>query len=155
QWVTQNEVAALRLQDPKVDYVVGSTDVQTRSDLEPQIRDLIDRGLQRQGFKLITSGKPDFYVTFYKKAKNEKWASTWAGDTRAINDTPLVIFPGYDRDLANRARDGDFYVTFYDPHTQMPSWAGRVAITDEGPKLGTIEADQAVAKLITEFRKAA
>src|SRR4051812_22167934 len=63
QWVTQNEVAGLGLQEPKVDFVVGSTDVQTRSDLEPQIRDLIDRGLQRQGFRQTTDGKPDFYVT--------------------------------------------------------------------------------------------
>jgi hypothetical protein len=155
RWVSQNDVKVLRLEEPEVDFITGSSTVTSREDVVPRAREVIDRALKDVGYQQVGDGTPDFFVTFYIKAKDQDWVSTWQGATDSINSTPLVIFPGYNRDMAYRSREDDFYVTFYDPKTLRPSWTGRVVTTSPMSNPGSPEAEHAASELFKELKKPA
>lgn len=154
-WLNQDASIRLRLSDPNTDYVIMKwIKVTQRPELEAQVRPVIEKNLQKNGFfPALGNQKPDFYVTFYAKAKDEDWVSTWTGITPGVN-APVIIFPDYDRSKDYQYVDGMVYLTFYDSESKKPVWSGRANTAAFGPaREPAIEA--AVNQLVEEFKKAA
>jgi hypothetical protein len=154
-WVTQSASIQLRLSDPNVDYtILNWIRIRQRPDLESQIKPVVDQDLQKNGFfPALGDQKPDFYVTYYAKAKDEDWISTWTGITPGVN-APVIVFPNFDRAKDFQHVDGMVYLTFYGADSKKPIWTGRANTEAFGPnREPAIEA--AVNQLVDEFKKAA
>jgi len=126
QWVSQEHVEELHLLDPKINYLASTVRVTRNEADEERIKAIVDESLRKQGFGPSGGAPPDFYVTYYKQAKNEDWVSTWSGFTTSIDDVPVVIFPDYSRAGARGYREGVAYLTIYDAETQKPAWTGNL-----------------------------
>ncbi len=155
QWISQSEADQLRLMKPPIDYMSGNVKVVRRPDLEQKLRSDIEADLNKEGYKANTDGNPDFYVTFYGKAKDENWVSSWEGNTAGVRNVPVVIFPEFDRDKARNYTEGTVYVTVYDARSKAPAWTGVMTKPNIGPTLTESEASSAVSQIVTEFGKEA
>lgn len=127
RWVGPAEVKELNLTRL---YVEGPSSepvrIVERPDLERRLRPLVERGFREQGLLPSGAEPPDFYVTFYGKAADEDWVSSWSGMTAALVHVPLAIFPEYDGSRAREFRDGDVYLTLYDRRSKRPAWTATV-----------------------------
>jgi hypothetical protein len=151
QWVTQPEAAYLNLQNPPtVDFVLGSSDITRRPDIEPGLISTVDQELQAKGFTLTTAN-PDFYVTIFGRAKNSDWVSTWQGSAPSVDNVPIIMYPGYDRGQARTYRDGMIVLVFYDAKTRKPAWTGVMAgvLQKRSVDLASVQKD--LTQLIKDF----
>jgi hypothetical protein len=152
QWVTNSEARQLNLDNPKqIDYMTGFAKLKQRKDVEPQLKGSIDQELKRQGYSEV-SGSPDFYVTYFGKAKDQDWISTWSGSVPSIGNIPLIMYPGFNQTVARTYRDGDLLLVFYDAKTKSPAWTGVMsgALSKQQVNLGTVTAD--LGQLVGEFK---
>lgn len=158
-WVTQDQVNELKLTNPKIDFIAGSVRVIRKEAEEGAIKAAIDESLRKQGFVLnagsSAGARPDFYVTYYGKAKNDDWVSTWTGSTPAVGNVPLVIFPDYNRESARTFHDGVVYLTVYDAKTQKPAWTGNASSSDFERRLEGPELLAAIDRLTKSFKDSA
>ncbi len=155
QWVTQNQIQELKLVDPRIDYITDQARIVERPAQEQRVKPLIEAALKKQGYVLSQEARPDFYVTYYGKAKNDDWVSTWAGSTPAVDNVPVIIFPYYSRESTRTHREGVVYLTIYDARTQKPVWTGSISNMNfehglDGPALSA-----AIDQLTREFKESA
>jgi hypothetical protein len=154
QWLTQNQVRELRLEDPYTNDVTSApVRVVIRPELESRIRPLVEADLRTQGLVSSRSTPPDFYVTYYGKAKNEDWVSSWSGITPGIWRTPVVIFPNYSLGAARDSRDNVVYLTFYDRRTKRPAWTGSIDRSNYGKSLDDATLSSEINDLTRAFQK--
>jgi hypothetical protein len=152
-WIDGDAARRLRLDNPAgIDFVTGYTSIVRRPEIEPDLKASVERELHSRGFT-ENAEHPDFYVTFYGKAKDEDWVSTWSGRTPSIENVPLIMYPNLDRAAARAYREGSLLLVFYDPRTRKPAWTGSIANALSGKKvdLSTVTAD--LGSLVAEFRR--
>lgn len=125
-WLTQDDARRLRLSDPKFDYMSGEVRVTQRPEVEEKLKKVIEQDLQAKGYKPTNAPNPDFYVTYYGRAKNQDWVSTWKGATPAINNVPIVAYPHLSQAEAYQYRDGTLLLVLYDPRTARSAWTGSI-----------------------------
>jgi hypothetical protein len=155
QWLTQADADRLKLQNPKFDYLAGTARIVRRPELEARVRPEIEKRLEKDGFEASVGGTPDFYVTYYGKAKDEDWVSSWQGATLTINNVPVVIFPNFNQDYAYQFREGIIYLVIYDPKTRKPAWTGKLQSEKFGPHFESPEITAAVDQLADNFKASA
>jgi hypothetical protein len=116
-----------------------------------------DRSSIGSSLKTAINEKPDFYVTYYGKARDRDWISTWSGRTPTKNRVPVVIFPNYDETAipALQHQEGLVYFVVYDAKTRMPAWSGAISQSDPNPDFSSPQTEAAIDKLIDEFRNSA
>jgi hypothetical protein len=151
KWIGQTEADQLRLQNPPIDFMAGSVKITRRPTIEDKIRSKTEESLKKKGYRPSESEPPDFFVTFYGKAKNEDWISSWEGFTQSAYGVPIVISPNFDRELSRKYQEGVAYLTFYDAKTTKPTWTGTISSSEFGPKFGDVKVASAIDNLITEF----
>jgi hypothetical protein len=155
QWVGQDQVSELNLSNPDIDFLSGQTRIVNRPEVEARVKKQVDADLQGRGFVLASGSPPDFYVTYYGKAKDDDWISTWNGLTPTANQVPVIIFPGYKQESTGTYRDGAVYLTFYDAKSKKPSWAGSVIDASYGKDFDQPALVAAVDSLVKSFAESA
>lgn len=130
QWLDQAKAQEFRLNDPEIDFLTEGVEIERRPELEARFCPMIDKILLNKGYVKSADGKPDFFVTYYAKAANQNWVSTWRGSTPGINNVPVVIFPEFKRELGYDYRLGNIYLVLYDPRTFSAAWTGTAADPD-------------------------
>ncbi len=141
QWVTQAESRDLNLQNPPtIDFIVGVTRITRRPDIEGQLQASVDKDMKMRGFALA-SANPDFYVTYFGRAKDQDWVSTFEGQVPSVDNVPIIAYPGLDRAQARTYRDGTIMLVFYDAKTKAASWNGSITgvLTQKGVDVATVE----------------
>jgi hypothetical protein len=141
------------LNNPRIDYIAGSTRVVYVPQINQKIRSLVEQELNQNGYAPSPDSYPDFFVTFYAKKKDQDWVSSWSGTTPSVQNVPVVIFPGYERTGTRRFQEGMVYLTLYDSKTKRPSWTGSVQTLKLESDVGKPEDVAAVEKLVEELRK--
>lgn len=152
-WLTQEDAKQLDLENPKIDYIAGAVRVVQKPEIEQKIRDVVETDLRKQGFQPAQSGNPDFYVTFYGKAKNEDWVSSWHGFTAGVQNIPIVMYPDLERASAFRYQEGTLLVVFYDPKTRRPAWTGSIFGVLSGQAVNEAQVATSLKLLIQDFKK--
>jgi hypothetical protein len=155
QWVGQPQVQTLDFGNPDIDYLTGNVDVIRDPEVDRRFRPVIDEKMAQAGFVPDRSGSPDFYVTYFAKAENRKWVSTWEGTTPSFDFVPVVIFPRYDQNYAYLYHDRTIYLVVYDAHTKMPAWMGSDTHLDFGGKFDTPDVTASLDKLVEDFHREA
>lgn len=153
RWVNQSDAKNLNLENPNVEYMTGSTKVTQNPGLEKRIRPVIDQRFEQDGYHQLQTGTPDFFVSYYGKAKDRDWVSTWTGNTLTENNVPIVIFPGFNRRFANKYQEGTVYLVIYDAHSKSPAWSGNINRSDFGPDFGGSQTVAAVDQLVDQFKQ--
>jgi hypothetical protein len=124
QWLGQAEAAELRLSNPPVDYMGGTVRIERDPDLDSRLRPKVEESLRRKGFRPVTQGMADLFVTFYVEQKDGDWSSSWDGSTVGVENVPIVMFPDFDKALARRYSAGNVYLVLYDVESKRPVWTG-------------------------------
>jgi hypothetical protein len=151
QWLSEGDAKALKLDNPtQVDFITGYSTVKRRADLEPRLKTVVDDKLKAMGFSAALGG-PDFFVTYFGKAKDEDWVSTFNGRVPSIENVPLVMFPGFDRSAAHAYVEGTLLLVFYDPRTKSPVWTGSMSRALEGKELNLGTVTAALERILSEF----
>jgi len=143
RWVADPEAKLLQLENPPfIDYVIGSSPIRRRPDIEGQIKDSIDQQLEAKGFKQ-DGQNPDFFVAYYGRAKDQDWESTWRGYAPSVENVPIIMYPDYSRSEARTYRDGTILIVFYDSKTKRPSWTGEMTgvLQKQGVDVATLSRD--------------
>jgi hypothetical protein len=153
QWLTPDVADFLKLHDPHVDYVTSFVHVMQRPEIEGNLRPMVENALIKVGYKLDTGLEPDLYVTFYAKAKDQDWVSSWNGNTPGINDVPIVVSPDYDRELLYRFREGNIYLVLYNRKSKAPVWTGVDMSLRDVKVLKYSDIQTGINRLVTELRK--
>lgn len=152
RWLSDDEARTLKLDAPKVDYFTDSITVDRDNELDGRVHQAMDRQLQATGYRAVSEGKPDFYVSYYVKQPDDTWLSSWRGITSAINETPVVIFPDFDRSKISTYRKGQVYLVFYDARTRRPAWTGIAMSQAFGPAEDLSKVEPIIASLMGEYR---
>ncbi|MGZ3697252.1 MAG: DUF4136 domain-containing protein [Bdellovibrionota bacterium] len=155
QWVSDADAKSLQLSNPKINYIVGASKVVRRPAIEPRIKASVDQHLQTKGFTQATLTPPDFYITYFGRAKDEDWVSTWTGTVPSIGNVPVIMYPNYDSADTRTYRDGDILIVFYDAKTKQPSWSGTVtnALNKQDVNMQTVTAS--LDKILVNVQPAA
>lgn len=152
QWITPAIARDMKLSDPKLDYVIMNwINVVRRPDISAKVEEVVSADLDEKGYGRAKDGKPDFYITFYAKQKDDDWLSSWAGNTPGII-APVVIFPYYSRAQSQENLDHVVYLTVYDGKSLKPVWTGRANTKLFGDSFGEKEMVAASDRLITDFK---
>jgi hypothetical protein len=153
QWVGQSEAAALSLERPHFRYESSLVKVNTRPDIDEKLKPMIEEQLREAGYVKSTHGKPDFLLSYYARAKNESWISTWSGTTQGQNDVPIVIFPDFNQDMSFAYRPGNIYLVLYDPHTHSAAWTGTAFGPQDTMTLKENQVEGGLKLLVAELKK--
>lgn len=153
QWVDQGQAAALNLERPHFKYVSSLVKVSSRPDIDEKLRPMVEESLRQAGYVKSTNGKPDFLITYYARAKNQSWVSTWSGATQGQNDVPIVIFPNLNQDMSFAYRPGNIYLTIYDPRTHTSAWTGTAYGPENTDSLKEKQVEGGIKLLVAEFKK--
>ncbi len=153
QWVGQSEAAQLSLERPHFQYQSSLIKVNTRPDIDEKLKPLIEEQLSKAGYIKSTNGKPDFLLSYYARAKNESWISTWKGTTPGQNDVPIVIFPNFNQDMSFAYRPGNIYLVLYDPHTHSAAWTGTAFGPQDTMTLKETQVEKGLKLLVAELKK--
>ena len=154
RWVGEPEAQFLHLDNPNIDYLSRSSKIERRLDVEPQLKEVVNRELVTRGMT-ETSGLPDFYVTYYGKTKDENWVSTWTGSTPSINNVPVIMYPDFDRASARSYLEGSLLLVFYDANSRRPAWTGTMPNVLEGKQVKLETVTARLGELVQEFKSTA
>ncbi len=156
RWIGPDEAQTLRLDNPKIDYLSGISTIKRIPEQENVVRVQTESELGNRGYTQASVHQtPDFYVTYYLKAKDQDWVSSWSGSTPSIDNVPVVIFPGFDRAQARDFHDGIVYMTIYDAKSRQPAWTGKMDFTATSSPATESEVRAAVGQLLEGFKKSA
>ena len=155
KWITESDADYLNLHNPNYKFPVAYMTVERKPEIEEKVRDRVEADLDNRGFTEATTESPDFYVTYYGKARDQNWVTSWSGRTPNIADVPIVIFPDLNPSQARDHIDGTVYLVFYDARTKRAAWTGRFRNSDFGPEINDSEITSAVDELVSEFQSAA
>lgn len=155
-WVTPDTVGVLRLDNPPIDYLTGGSRIVERKDIERQVMPVIDQSLGQNGFTLATSGTPDFYVTYYGKAPDEDWVSTWNGYVPSVNNVPVIMYPGYEESATRSYREGSIVIVIYDTRSRKPAWSGTILeVLKPQDEVDQNAVTASIGELMGEFKRTA
>jgi len=135
KWVSQSEVKPLNLEYPNLDFMVGTVKVFRDPEIGAPLKREVDQDLSNKGFKLIESGSPDFYVTYYTMAHNKTWISTWNGVAPSIAYVPVIMYPDHSREATRKYRPGAVVIVIYDAGTRTPVWTETIQGALSGTEL--------------------
>lgn len=148
QWLTPEVANDMKFDRVQPMYISALAEVHRDTSIESQVRAEIEQGLRKDGYQPSTDRMPDFYVTFYGKAKDGRWISSWEGTTPSLYDVPVVIFPDFETKKMTRSyRDGTVYLVVYDAKTRKPAWTGEI----QAGRFETGERKQEIVKAIHEL----
>ncbi len=151
-WISQPEAHYLRLDNPRqIDYMTGISKIVRRPEYEEKLKESVNQQLNARGLR-ETSEVPDFYITFYGKAKDDDWVSTWAGTAPSILNVPLVMYPNFDRLSARNYQEGSLLLVFYDSKTKKPVWTGTMAHVLDEKKLNLAMITSDLSHLVNQFK---
>jgi hypothetical protein len=125
RWLEPSDASSLSLRNPHIDYVTSPVQVVQRPDLEAMVRPEVEKRLVQEGYVPASLGsEPDLFVTYYFKAKDQNWVSSWSGATPGFADAPVVLAPDFDRNTLRSFRDGNVYLVLYSRALKGPAWTG-------------------------------
>ncbi len=151
-WITQADVARLHLEHPPT--VQGSTQpvaIRNEPGLTERVKERFERQLKRRGFLRARELNPDIYVTFYAKAKDQPWLSSWEGSTPGTGAVPLLPFPDQDPTVARRHEDGTLYVTVIDGRSLKTIYTAWVQDPEFGPQFAQSRIYPAARDLVDQL----
>jgi uncharacterized protein YceK len=155
KWISESDADYLNLHNPNYKYPIAYMTVERKPAFEEKVRARVEEDLDNRGFTEATTESPDFYVTYYGKAQDQNWVTSWSGRTPNIADVPIVIFPDLNPSQARNHIDGTVYLVFYDARTKKAAWTGKFRNEDFGQNINDTEIATAVDELVSAFQSSA
>lgn len=153
QWVDQDAAHSLRLDNPPNTYPHDYTGIERRPVEEEEAKRAINQDLQKAGY-VEAAEKPDFFVTYFARAKDRDWVSTWEGSTPAgPGGIPFVMYPHFDPSLGDSYRKNALVVVFYDAATRRPVWTGNILNALAGQKIDKEKVTADLSSLVSKFHR--
>ncbi len=145
-WVERKTIPIIRVEE--------STDPRLSSEvLNDQIRSLVEKELEKKGYRKATNSEPDFRVSYVAIGKYDLSSSAWAA-TYSPQQPYGHWRPFYDSTKDhNLQRSGTLTLDFVDGAENKLIWRGTARDTFNKPKDAPKKIDKAIKKIFKKFPK--